>query len=151
MSLIVRLQDGRELKIDEAKSAVGLSVGDIPYVDVVVPHAIRLEFGEQLAAAGIVKMVDARPAVRGHHFERFGIAFYQAWHKGAGALFEVAKDFHLVRKALIGLGPTKLFIDLAIVADAHGGAECVFDLLHEFSCGMRKRPPLQIGIFSAQR
>jgi hypothetical protein len=76
MSLIVRLQDGCEFKIDETKPAIGLAVGDIPYVGVVVPHAIMFEFGEQLTAAGIVKVVDARAAVRGHHFELFGIAFY---------------------------------------------------------------------------
>jgi hypothetical protein len=116
-----------------------MAVGDIPYVGVVVTNAVRLELCEQLAAAGVVQMVNARSAIGRHYSQLFGITFHEPWNKRAGALFEVAKHFDFIRKSLIGLGPAKLFIDLAIVADTHRGAECVFNLLHEYPVGMRVR------------
>ena len=91
-------------------------------------HAEFLEFGKDFVAAFVVKVLDARAAVRGDDAKFFSIRFEQARNEWATAGFEEFEDFGFLREAFVGFWAVVRFDDSTIECEMDGSAECVFNL-----------------------
>src|SRR6185312_16609740 len=64
------VENFREFKIDDAKTAVGLTIRDVARIGIVVAHAVLLDFGEEFLDALVVDAIDTRAATGGDDAER---------------------------------------------------------------------------------
>ena len=71
-------KQGGELKINQAEPPVRKAVGDIAHVGIVVAHAERLQFSEQLFGSFFVQMFHAAAAVGGDDTQTIRVGLQQA-------------------------------------------------------------------------
>ena len=74
-------EDRREFKIDQAKTAIGLPVGDIAHLRVVVADAVRQQLREEFPRPRLVEMFDPGAAVRGDDPQMLRFRREQSGHK----------------------------------------------------------------------
>ena len=107
-----------------------MPVSHIPYLGIIVPHAIVFEFRKKLFGALLIQMLDTAPTIGGHNLELLGMNLKKPWHERASVAFKMPKHTDFVGKALIGLRPTEGLMNPPIVADAHLCPQRVLDLVH---------------------
>jgi len=129
-------ENGGKLEINETEAAIRLAIGHIAHLRVVVPDSVLLKLGEKLAQTFRIEVFYAGSAAGGHDLKFLRVSFDQGGHKWTATRLQVTENAHLVGKSFLGFWASKSFVNPPIVADAHGGAESVFDLLHsEGRCG----------------
>lgn len=118
---------GGEFKVDDAKTAVGLAVGDVAHVRVIVTDAEGLELGKQLTGTLRIEMLNPASAVARDDAKVLLAGFKQAGHEVAAARFEQAQHFHLVNESRVSFGSMIDFDYLPVVGKSDGCPERVFD------------------------
>lgn len=124
-------EQGCEFEINQAKTAVGLAIGDVAHVRIIMADAKGFEFGEQFLGAGGVEVFNTRAAVGGDDLWRGGISFQQPRDEGAFALFEMAENADFVFETFLGIGAVVSLDDPTIEGQVHGRPERIFNFEHE--------------------
>jgi hypothetical protein len=124
------IKERRELEIDQAKPAIGGSVGDIAHFRVVMPNAERLQFGKELLAAFLAEVVDTGAAVGRDNLQVFRIDLKQAGDEGAPPRFQMLEHANFILKSVLGEVSPEGLMDPTVIADADERSSRVFDLVH---------------------
>ena len=83
------VEDRRKLEIDDAKTAIGRSIGYVAKEGIVVSHSKDLELGKALLDPSLVHVLDPSTAIARDDFERLGIRSEQPRNKRTSPAFEV--------------------------------------------------------------
>jgi len=120
----------RQFEIHETEATVRLAIRHVSRVWIVVVHAVRFKFREQLLQSFVIDPFHARPTTgRDYsHFDRVG--FEQARDKFAPLLLEISKHLNLMIETLARIGAVIGLHDPAIEGQVHGLARRVFNFQH---------------------
>ena len=129
---VIRIEDRRELEIDDAEPPVGGAVRDVPHVRIVVPDAVRFELVEQAAAASR-RRYDRRArrncsspvrACSGSNRRTRGT-------KSQPRCSRYRRTRISFSNRSLRIGGPELLVDGPVVADADQSAGGVFGVVHE--------------------
>ncbi len=98
-SRFVPWEDGGKLKINHAKTAVGLPVSHVANVRVVMVNAVSFQLGEQFPRPFGIQVFNPISTIRRDDPRFCWIGFEQPGNKSTTALFQMAQHFHLLVKS----------------------------------------------------
>lgn len=135
-------EEGGKLKVDHAKTAIRLAIGDVAHVGVVMSDPEGFEFRKEFAGTLGIEVLNAGSAVGRDDPKSGRIRLQQSGYKIATAGLKELQDPHLVREPLGGVGAVIRLDHPAIEREMDRGAKRIFDFQH----GRRLESKLAAGI-----
>ena len=132
-----------------------MPVGDVTDVRIIVTYPVFLQFGKNLPAAVVVKMIDARSAAGGHCGEALRVKLEKVGDEWTVPFGKMSQDKNLVLKSFFRHRTVKLLRHFSIEAYTNGSSQGVLDCDHDFGGeiaagmgGVERRKEGQIGMTS---
>ena len=120
------IEDRRKLEVDDAKTAVGGSIGDVAEKGVIVTHAKGLEFREPLLDPLLTHVLDPRAAIARDDLERLRIRSEQSRDERASPDLEMLQNAALVLEAFLCIRTEKLLMHSSVIPNTH---QCTLGIL----------------------